>query len=83
MPLRKGYSRATIAKNIATEERAGRPRKQALAIALNTAQRAAQKAGKPAKGPGPDPNAKKSKKERGGLGRRAEMLRRIRRRQGR
>lgn len=51
MPLKKGYSRKTIGENIKTEEKAGRPRKQAIAIALNTARKAAEKAGKPSKAP--------------------------------
>lgn len=37
MPLKKGSSRKTIAANIRTEIAAGRPPKQAQAIALNTA----------------------------------------------
>lgn len=40
MPLRKGRSAKTIAANIRTEIRAGRPRKQAIAIALRTAGKA-------------------------------------------
>jgi hypothetical protein len=51
MPLKKGYSRATIGKNIKMEEKAGRPKKQAIAIALNVARDAAMKAGKPSKAP--------------------------------
>lgn len=51
MPLTKGYSRKSIGKNISAEERAGKPRKQAIAIALNTARKAAEKAGKPGKAP--------------------------------
>ncbi len=39
MPLLKGKSRAAIGTNIKTEEMAGRPRKQAIAIALNTARK--------------------------------------------
>jgi hypothetical protein len=46
MPIKKGYSKATIGKNIRREIRAGVPKKQAIAIALNTARAAAKKAGK-------------------------------------
>lgn len=38
--LEKSASRAAIGRNIKTEEAAGRPKKQALAIALNTARKA-------------------------------------------
>ncbi len=51
MPLKKGYSKKTIGKNISTEMKAGKPKKQAVAIALNTARNAAMKAGKPSKAP--------------------------------
>jgi hypothetical protein len=51
MPLRKGYSAKTIGRNIRTELKAGRSRKQAIAIALNVARKAAKKAGKPSKAP--------------------------------
>jgi hypothetical protein len=37
MPLVKGKSKAAIGKNIKTEMAAGKPQKQAVAIALNTA----------------------------------------------
>lgn len=51
MPLVKGYSKAAISKNIGKEIKAGKPKAQAIAIALNTARNAANKAGKPAKAP--------------------------------
>jgi hypothetical protein len=38
--LKKGYSKATISKNIKTEMKAGKPQRQAIAIALNTARKA-------------------------------------------
>jgi len=51
MPLKMGYSKKTIGKNIGAELKAGKPRKQAIAIALSTARKAAKKAGKPNKAP--------------------------------
>jgi hypothetical protein len=46
MPIKKGYSKASIAKNIRTEIRAGRKPKQAVAIAYSVARSAAKQAGK-------------------------------------
>ena len=51
MPLKKGYSRKSIGANVKTEMKSGKPRKQAVAIALNTARKAAKAAGKPNKAP--------------------------------
>lgn len=39
MPFKKGSSQKAISKNIATERRAGRPEKQAIAIAESEARR--------------------------------------------
>ena len=46
MPLKKGKSRATVSANIKTEIAAGRPQKQAVAIALNTARGGKRRKGK-------------------------------------
>lgn len=43
MPLKKGYGKKTISRNIATEVRAGRPVKQAVAIAYSMARKSAPK----------------------------------------
>lgn len=43
MPLDKSASKKAIGRNIKTEEAAGKPQKQAVAIALNTARKAGAK----------------------------------------
>lgn len=46
MALKRGYGEKTIAQNIKTELRAGRPQAQAVAIALSVARKAAPKSQK-------------------------------------
>lgn len=40
MPLDKSGSKASVGKNIKTEKAAGKPKRQAIAIALNTKRQA-------------------------------------------
>jgi hypothetical protein len=49
MPLSKGKSQKSISKSIKTEVAAGKPQKQAVAIALNTARKSGAHIPKPKK----------------------------------
>lgn len=43
MPLKKSKSKKAVGQNIKTEMKAGKPQKQAIAIALNTQREAKKK----------------------------------------
>lgn len=51
MPLKPGKSQATISRNVSELVHSGRPQKQAVAIALNTARKAMERGGSPDKHP--------------------------------
>ena len=51
MPMKQGYSKKTIGKNIAMEMKSGKPQKQAVAMALGMATKTAKAAGNPSKAP--------------------------------
>jgi hypothetical protein len=46
MPLKQGYSPKSVSSNVRSEMKAGKPQKQAVAIALSVAKKAKAKAGR-------------------------------------
>lgn len=46
MPLKSGYGKKTLSSNVKTEMSAGRPQKQAVAIALSKARQSKKSGGK-------------------------------------
>jgi hypothetical protein len=46
MPLKQGYSPKSVSSNVRREMKAGKPQKQAVAIALSVAKKAKAKAGR-------------------------------------
>ncbi len=51
MPLKTGKSKKTVSANIRELKKSGRPQKQAVAIALDTARKKRKKAKKKLRGP--------------------------------
>jgi hypothetical protein len=51
MPMKQGYGKKTMSENISREMKAGKPQKQAVAMAMSNARKSAKAAGKPAKAP--------------------------------
>lgn len=65
MPLKQGYGKKTIGKNIKELTAKGMPTKQAVAASLSSATESAKKAGKPEKAPKGKKAAKKKAKKKG------------------